>query len=132
MWSNRQCRRNTRLTTLAQFYTGTTYRLGYPAVVCLDLEIGIGAGQLDEPFAVPLSCCRKKEDTDCSILVLGSENLGNIFYSKGCADELVSVVGEHLVYGLVAGLGLVLTEVLGLSLSLCLCCTLARIEARKA
>lgn len=95
-------------------------------------EIGIGAGQLDEPFAVPLSCCRKKEDTDCSILVLGSENLGNIFYSKGCADELVSVVGEHLVYGLVAGLGLVLTEVLGLSLSLCLCCTLARIEARKA
>lgn len=95
-------------------------------------EIGIGAGQVNQPFSVPLSCCRVEGDTRCSILVLGTDNLGDTFHSKGCTEELVSVVGEHLVYGLAAGLGLVLTEVLGLSLSLCLCCTLARIEARKA
>jgi len=96
-------------------------------------EIGIGADKEKLPFTLPLSCCRLPGSTNCTLPVPNRNSLNrDIFFSKGCGDKLVSVLGEHLVYILSAGLGLLIIELLGLSLSLCLCCTLARIEARKA
>lgn len=95
-------------------------------------EIGIGAGKEELPFLIPPSCCRNPGSHNCSAPVRGQEAMGGSFYTQGCSSSLKAVLGDHFIYILCAGAGLLLLEVLGVCLSLCLCCTLARIEARKA
>jgi len=95
-------------------------------------EIGIGMAEQEVPFSIPASCCKNAGSGDCHARILGKETRAGAFFTQGCSESLVKVLDEHLVYILAAGGGVLLIELLGVSLSLCLCCTLARIEARKA
>jgi len=104
-------------------------------------EIGIGMAKEELPFSIPNSCCKEAGNRDCHARILGKEARAGAFFTAGCTQSLVKVLGDHLMYILAAGAGVLLIELLGVSLSLCLCCTLARfsnvhcnlrIEARKA
>jgi len=95
-------------------------------------EIGIGAGEEELPYGIPSSCCREEGSSNCSSRAAPGEVLGATWHTQGCSASLEGELGEHLMYILAAGAGVLTLELLGVSLSLCLCCTLARIEARKA
>lgn len=99
-------------------------------------EIGIGSGtsQLSlHPFKVPMSCCRSQESPVCSSKVLAGDLAGGeVFFTEGCASKLINLLSDHIIYLFCAGIGLVLTELLGATFSICLCCTIKKIEDMKA
>jgi len=105
-------------------------------------EIGIGAALTKRPpFTVPLSCCRNLTDPGtlqgCQSAEFTAYNFANtfdkqIYFDQGCTGRIVGLLEENINYLLFAGLGLVLLELLGIMFSMCLCCTIQRIDDIKA
>jgi len=105
-------------------------------------EIGIGSALTKRPpFTIPLSCCRNLTDPGilqaCHSAQFTPSSFSDtfnqqIYFDKGCTGRIVHLLEENLSYLLFAGLGLVLLELLGIIFSICLCCTIQRIDDIKA
>lgn len=95
----------------------------------------VGVGHLEAEFLLPTSCCKNPESQECrnNLGLLPGKNANhNYFYTEGCAGKLKTFLRDHMIYLLAAGMGILLTEVLGMLCSLCLCCALKRIDDLKA
>jgi len=98
-------------------------------------EIGVGATQnlpLDVPYSIPSSCCRDPSNALCQVQIQpGSKPADSLYFLEGCTSKLLDLANDHIMYLFCAGLGLILTETLGAMFSICLCCTIKKIEDMK-
>jgi len=96
-------------------------------------EIGIG-GNRHAPFFLPPSCCSSWNSTSfCESQVEYDTNfhLETDLYTKGCSQALMVLVKNNIFYILLVCLGILIIEIVGMILSLCLCSALRRIEGHK-
>lgn len=96
-------------------------------------EIGIGGGSRNLPYYLPSSCCRALNSTSCSkkFDYVTDYTLEADVFQKGCTEALVDLFQNNVFYVLLAALFVILLEIVGMILSLCLCTTIRRIEGRK-
>jgi len=98
----------------------------------LDRELGVIN---NNNYRIPRSCCRVPETKSCLVateLQVMEEPDPVILYTQGCADVIKTMAEENIIYIVALGLGVFLLELMGLFLSMCLCCAIKRIEDMKA
>jgi len=97
-------------------------------------ELGIPAAS--SSYSVPRSCCSHPETPDCSssLKLSWPQQTPNeaVLHTAGCTEKLVQLFADHQFYILGLGCGVLLTEILGMLCSLCLCCAVKRIDDMKA
>lgn len=95
-------------------------------------ELGVSTKSF---FKLPRSCCKFPESPDCSanLQMTTAQVINNdIMFEAGCVMELTNFLNAHMVYVLAGVASIAVMEILAMLFSLCLCCTVKRIEDRKA
>lgn len=99
------------------------------------LEIGISS--LAPTYQLPKSCCVHPESELCEVtrkagsLSLASGAVG-IVYTEGCAPKLEAMLKQYFPYVFAVGIGICAIELLGMVISMLLCCAIRKIEDFKA
>jgi hypothetical protein len=86
-------------------------------------------------YKIPISCCRVPESKACIISTqLGRSDQPDsvILYTEGCAEKMKTYAEENQFIAVAVLIAIGVLEILGMCLSMFLCCTISRIRNMKA
>lgn len=97
-------------------------------------RLDIGVSNQSISYVVPKSCCVEPESEECTKASqdVKEDHYPKVIYTEGCTSKLEELLKDYFSWVIVFGIGVCVVELLGMILSMLLCCAIRNIEDFKA